>query len=99
MNSKAEVSTRATAEQEVERLTEVIKSYERQVLPQLMVERAVLNCELAKIRTEAREAAEASERDKEALRGRVAEVEAESDDLRSQLASARLSTIRRRGGG
>lgn len=86
------------AEQEVERLTQVIKSYECQVLPQLMVERAVLNCELTKTRTEAREAAEASERDKEALLDRVAEFEAETQELRSQLALARIR-IGRRGGG
>jgi hypothetical protein len=64
-----------------------------------MVERAVLNCELTKIRTEAIKAAEASERDKEALRDRVLEAEAEKEALRSELASARLTTVSRRGGG
>lgn len=94
------LQTAATAtpavEQEVQRLTNVVDSYEREVLPQLVIERAVLNCELAKVRTDARNAAEASEKVKEALRDRVAEAEAESQLLRTQLASVRLSS---RGGG
>jgi len=92
-------STGSPVEQEVQRLTQVVESYAREVLPQLMVERAVLNCELAKVRDDAVKAAEASERDKEVLRVRVAEAEAESLYLMSQLASARLATLRSHGGG
>lgn len=90
---------KAAVKQEVKRLTQVLTTYEREVLPQLMVQSLVLKGELSKIRSEALEAAEASERDKEALRDRVAEAEAESQTLRSQLASVRLTSIGRRGGG
>lgn len=92
-------SSQKATKHEVKRLTQVLTTYEREVLPQLMVERVVLNCELFKIRSEALKAAEASERDKEALRDRVAEAEAESQTLRSQLASVRLTSVGRRGGG
>lgn len=85
-------TSRRAAEQEVERLSQVIQSYESQVLPHLMVERALLNCELAK----AREAAVTSFEDCQALRGRVLEVEAESSVLRIELDALRAG---RHGGG
>lgn len=88
--SNVEAAVAQVAVHEVDRLTQVVESYEHKILPQLMVERAVLNVELTKVRTDARMAAEASERDNQALRDQVAEVKAESDLLRSQLASARL---------
>jgi hypothetical protein len=74
----------------------MVDSYEREVLPHLMIEKAMLNCELAK----AREVAVASEKDCAALRGRAEQAEAESDVLRSQL-DAVISTNmgRSRGGG
>jgi hypothetical protein len=81
-----------TAEREVERLSQVIQTYESQVVPHLMVERALLNCELAK----ARKAAVTSAEDCQALRGRVLEVEAESSFLRNELDAFRAG---RRGGG
>lgn len=84
------------AEREVQRLSQVLQSYENHVLPHLMVERAMLNCEL----TTARKAAVTSQEDCQALRGRVLEVEAESSVLRTELDALRAATLgRSRGGG
>jgi hypothetical protein len=88
---------------EVQRLTQKLETYEREVVPQLMVKKVVLNCELATVRSAALKAAEESERDKQALRSRVAQAEAETEELRSQLvyarSEARSVALGRRGGG
>mmetsp|Transcript_87622 Transcript_87622/g.165183 ORF Transcript_87622/g.165183 Transcript_87622/m.165183 type:complete len:618 (+) Transcript_87622:146-1999(+) len=83
------------AEREAKELREVVQGYEQKVLPQLVVQRAVLNCELAA----ARAGRKALEADHVALCSRFAEAEVEKGELRTQLASARAAAVRRHGGG